>query len=1147
MARIQLKFESDLTPFQESESHLHKLRQEASHFSSSMVGAFRESTNQARLFDKELENNFRDLKRVEKQAEGIGHLGRSFQKAGKEAQTFGGEIGKLATGFLAGSVLTTAMSKISDSFSHAIDVQREFEKSIQNLSAITGASGADLDFYSDAAIRLGATIKGGATAAVEAIKLIGSAKPELLENKEALVGVTESAILLSKAAGLELPDAATRLTDAMNQFGASANQADYYVNVLANGAKFGAAEIPEVTDALLKFGVAAKSSNISIVESVAAIELLGEKGLKGAEAGTALRNVFAKMSATDVLPKEAVKDLEKAGVNIKLLGDKSIPLQKRLQELSKIQNDANALTRVFGLENKTAAQAVLQNLERLDQLTGSLETAGGAIEQAAANTDTLEQKTIEASNAWDNFILSITKGSTGDAMKIVVEGWTESLNRFSQVLTGTFGKETDVKNLMQGYNIEAGRAAKLTEEQSRKLVEYGITLDSTSGRLDKAKFGLVDYMFATEGLVKSIDRLGNTEENRKNVISSLEKDAAIFAAQYKAGAISAEDFSVKVKILNGQIQKVKDLGKVPPPVDGKESAEAAEEDKKALEKIKKAREDFEKAMLDLRKRVQKAQLEMSSPAERINLQKQFDLEELDLLKENFIKIGKAKDANFKISIEQEQQFNYLRQAVSQKAADELLKIEIENQNKIAQARVNAMKGQGENLDLKEESAIITVNLSAQPAGVSDVEFERSKQKEILRIQQDFAMQKLEQKKALLNAERDATLTAMNGELDLLKDKNDAESNIKRDNIRTQLAILEEKYLLEGQKAQDETAKLINELQKQVEELDKQSNKFSLAKFLGLTEQEFQTLTDGLKRFGQELYNFFDAQLQAQMNANERQVEESQNKQEKIGEEIDDLESRLDKEQDLQERGLANNTDRLMREIEAKKKAQEIEKQRELELLEERKKIQKQKLLLDSLLQLSNLATASTQIFATLSPLGPLGIATAIATIGLMIGTFVKTKTEALKAINEGQGFFKGVVDLQGPGTETSDSINARLSKGESVMTAKTTREHKPLLEALHAGNDRMLRAALIDELKKTGVVLNSALPKELADKKQSVKDAEMRIFFKNDNTRVENSLKDMNNKFSTLIKVQKDKTYLNQRGDLVHTSGSHTRIVRKNG
>jgi tape measure domain-containing protein len=50
-------------------------------------------------------------------------------------------------------------------------------------------------------------------------------------------------------------------------------------------------------------------------------------------------------------------------------------------------------------------------------------------------------------------------------------------------------------------------------------------------------------------------------------------------------------------------------------------------------------------------------------------------------------------------------------------------------------------------------------------------------------------------------------------------------------------------------------------------------------------------------------------------------------------------------------------------------------------------------------------------------------------------------------------FKDGVIDLKGPGTETSDSILARLSKGESIMTAAETRKHKDVLEAIR--NDRL--------------------------------------------------------------------------------------------
>ena len=49
------------------------------------------------------------------------------------------------------------------------------------------------------------------------------------------------------------------------------------------------------------------------------------------------------------------------------------------------------------------------------------------------------------------------------------------------------------------------------------------------------------------------------------------------------------------------------------------------------------------------------------------------------------------------------------------------------------------------------------------------------------------------------------------------------------------------------------------------------------------------------------------------------------------------------------------------------------------------------------------------------------------------------------------GYKEGVIDLKGPGSETSDSITARLSRGESVMTADETRQYKPVLQAIRDG------------------------------------------------------------------------------------------------
>ena len=91
-----------------------------------------------------------------------------------------------------------SINKIIQGFSRVIKINSAFEKSLATLSAITGATGDDLKFYGEQARKIGKETTLEAVEVVEAFKLMGSARPELLKNKEALAAVTKEAIILLK-------------------------------------------------------------------------------------------------------------------------------------------------------------------------------------------------------------------------------------------------------------------------------------------------------------------------------------------------------------------------------------------------------------------------------------------------------------------------------------------------------------------------------------------------------------------------------------------------------------------------------------------------------------------------------------------------------------------------------------------------------------------------------------------------------------------------------------------------------------------------------------------------------------------------------------------------------------------------------------
>ena len=108
---------------------------------------------------------------------------------------------------------------------------------------------------------------------MDAFTKVGSARPELLKNKAALVAVTKEAIILSNAAKIDLQPAIEGLTMVTNQYNVSADQARRIINVLGAGSKAGAGEIPYLTVGLEKAGTTASLAGLSIETLAATLDL----------------------------------------------------------------------------------------------------------------------------------------------------------------------------------------------------------------------------------------------------------------------------------------------------------------------------------------------------------------------------------------------------------------------------------------------------------------------------------------------------------------------------------------------------------------------------------------------------------------------------------------------------------------------------------------------------------------------------------------------------------------------------------------------------------------------------------------------------------------------------------------------------------
>lgn len=304
-----------------------------------------------------------------------------------------GNVWSRASGFinkyigLIGTVIA-AITGVSMKLNQLREQRNKREEAKADVEALTGLSKDDINWLEQQAVQLSTTmtesgirIRQSATEILDAYKLVGSAKPELLDNKEALAEVTKQTLILASASGMTLKDAVDAVTLSLNQYGDGADQASCYANAMAAGSKYGAAAVESVTTAVTKSGVAAASAEIPIEQLVGTIETLGEKGIKDEIAGTGLKKFFLTLQtgADDTNPK-------------------IVGLEKALDNLQKKQLSAAQIKKQFGEEGYNVASVLINEADKVKYYTEAVTGTSVAMEQAATKSETAAAKLSQAKN-----------------------------------------------------------------------------------------------------------------------------------------------------------------------------------------------------------------------------------------------------------------------------------------------------------------------------------------------------------------------------------------------------------------------------------------------------------------------------------------------------------------------------------------------------------------------------------------------------------------------------------------------------------------------------------------------------------------------------------------------------------------------------
>lgn len=311
------------------------------------------------------------------------------------------QLGNVANTALTG--MTVAIGAVSTALGaaggYAIKVGSDFEAGMSQVAATMGITVAEIESGSEefqkleqAAKDMGATTQFSATQASEALNYLALAGYDADKSIAALPDVLN----LAAAGGLDLGYASDMVTDSMSALGMETDQLTGFVDQLSKTSQKSNTDIAQLGSAILTVGGTAKNLADGTVELNTALGILADNGIKGAEGGTALRNIILSLSAPT----------DKAAGALKKLGIEAFDAQGNLRPLNEVFEDFNAKLSVLSQEEQIQSLNKIFNKVDLKSINALL---AGSVKNFDALSTALSSAGV-SSDYLDSIIRDLTTG-----------------------------------------------------------------------------------------------------------------------------------------------------------------------------------------------------------------------------------------------------------------------------------------------------------------------------------------------------------------------------------------------------------------------------------------------------------------------------------------------------------------------------------------------------------------------------------------------------------------------------------------------------------------------------------------------------------------------------------------------------------------
>ena len=352
-----------------------------------------------------------ELKRTEEELNSTGKkwtvFGQEITAAGNNMDETGKKtvsLGDIIKANLISSAIINGVKALANGLktlaTAAVGVGSDFESGMSQVAATMGitteeiaAGSEEFDKLQKAAKEAGATTQFSATQAAEALNYMALAGYDADKSIETLPTVLN----LAAAGGMDLATASDMVTDSMSALGDAAGTTEGFVDKMAKTSQKSNTSVQQLGEAILTVGGTAKNLAGGVVEMNTVLGIFADNGVKGAEGGTALRNVILSLTApTD----KAKKQMEALGLQVFDANGNMRPLNETFNDLNGILGtmtqgeQTEVLNSIFNKVDLKSVNALLANSgERFDELSGYISDCdGAAADMAATMNDNLQGK-----------------------------------------------------------------------------------------------------------------------------------------------------------------------------------------------------------------------------------------------------------------------------------------------------------------------------------------------------------------------------------------------------------------------------------------------------------------------------------------------------------------------------------------------------------------------------------------------------------------------------------------------------------------------------------------------------------------------------------------------------------------------------------